>query len=76
MFELPEVAVLDMAPDGATQGRVPHVQYSSDDAWPFGNPTAGPMIPLSEEEAYPVDDNVAFVCRLFHEMLRLGPHAI
>jgi hypothetical protein len=34
------------------------------------------MIPFSEEETYPVDDNVAFVRRLFHEMFRLSPHAV
>jgi hypothetical protein len=34
------------------------------------------MIPFSEEEEDPVDDNVPFVHRLFHEILRLSLHAI
>jgi hypothetical protein len=32
MFELPESILVDMAPDGATQIRVLHFQYASDEA--------------------------------------------
>jgi hypothetical protein len=76
MFELPEVAVIDVAPDGATQSPVSHGQYSSDEPWLFRNPTERPMIPFSEGEARPVDDNIPLVRRLFHEILSLSPHAI
>jgi hypothetical protein len=75
MLELLEVAAIDVAPDGVTQNRVSHVQYTPDEAWPFGNPTERPMIPFPNEEAYPVGD-VSFVRQLFHEILRLSPHAI
>jgi hypothetical protein len=76
MFELPEVAVIDVAPDGATQSPISHVQYSQDEPWLFRNPTERPMIPFSEGEACPVDDNIPFVRQLFHEILCLSPHEI
>jgi hypothetical protein len=76
MFELSEVAIIGVALDGATQSRVSHVQYTSDEPWLFRNPIERPMIPFSGEDAYPVDDNVAFVRRLFHEIFCPSHHAI
>jgi hypothetical protein len=76
MFEPPEVAVIDVALDGATQSPVSHVQYSSDEPWLFRNPTECPMIPFFEGRACYVDDDIPFVRWLFHEIWCLSPHAI
>jgi hypothetical protein len=76
MLELLGVAAIDVTPDRATQNRVSHVQYTPDEAWPFGNPRERPRIAFPDEEVYPVGDDVAFVRQLFHEILRPSPHTI
>jgi hypothetical protein len=76
MFEPPGFALIDMAPGEPTKARVPHVQCSSDEAWSFGNLMECPIIQFSEEEGCPFDDNIAFVRRLFRDMLRRGSHTV